>query len=113
MNFKNKNSLLKLTSLSLSILTAFSATALVGCSQTDAKAALQKAKDLYEKGNIEEAEYQLVLYLQDFPSDIEANILLGDWYSTDGNDKSLVYYRKAAKYTEYDENSLKIGRAHV
>lgn len=106
MNFKNKNSLLKLTSLSLSILTAFSATALVGCSQTDAKAALQKAKDLYEKGNIEEAEYQLVLYLQDFPSDIEANILLGDWYSTDGNDKSLVYYRKAAKYTEYDENSL-------
>lgn len=106
MNFKRKKLLLTLTSVALTMTTAFSAVALSGCSSNDPKATLQKALELYEKGEVQDAEYQLTLYLQDFPSDIEANILLGDWYTADGNDKALVYYKKAAKYTEYAENSL-------
>ncbi len=106
MNFKRKKLLLTLTSVALTITTAFSAVSLAGCSSNDPKATFQKALDLYEEGKIQKAEYQLTLYLQDFPSDVEANILLGDWYTADGNSKAIVYYRKAAKYTEYKDNSL-------
>lgn len=109
---RNKVHLL-LISLVLVAVTVFQITALSGCAQTDSEALLQKAKELYEKGDTEEAEYQLSLYLQDYPTNVEANILLGDWYATDNNDKSLTYYRKAAKYTEYGDNSLNCNDSSV
>lgn len=113
MNFKKKKTHLLIISLLLAAVTVFQITALSGCAQTDSKELLQKAKELYDNGNVEEAEYQLSLYIQDYPTDVEANILLGDWYTADNNDKALMYYRKAAKYIEYAENSLNYNNSSV
>lgn len=106
MKLKRKKACSLLTGILLVAVTVFQITAFTGCNQTDSKELLQKAKALYDEGNTEEAQYQLSLYIQDYPTDVEANILLGDWYAAEDNDKSLTYYRKAAKYTEYSDNSL-------
>lgn len=89
----------------LCVIFIFSTVFFCGCSANDPGEELKQAEEFYKAGKIEDARYHLSFYLQEFPSDVEANILMAEWYDTDA-DRSLMYYRKAAEQKEYEENSL-------
>lgn len=71
------------------------------------KAQLEQAIALREKGNYEDALYMLELYLADYPDDVDANTLMGDWYAQDDNiEKALYYYAVAAESIDYPESTI-------
>lgn len=68
---------------------------------------VSNARKLYEKGDFENANYQLQLYCQEKPEDSQAWMLLGDLSSETGDTESAAsYYKKAAKFVECSENQL-------
>ena len=68
---------------------------------------VEQAKELYNKGDKENAYYQLNIYCDERPDNTDGFILLGDWYMADGNtEKAYENYKSASINMGAKENQI-------
>lgn len=71
---------------------------------------IERAEMFRDKGENENAYYQLELYIQATTDNYDACMMIADWYADDGNiKKSEEFYQKAVVGRNYNDNDLNIN----
>lgn len=64
----------------------------------------ENAQELYSKGDMDNAIFQLQAYCNEKVTDVEARAMLGDWYLESGDEENAyASYLEAAKRKKYEE----------
>lgn len=80
----------------------------------DVNKMVSRAKSFYDKGDIDNAVYQLQLYCSEKPDNSDGYMLLGDIYMNENDEsKAIGYYKKSASNAEISENMISENKKSV